>query len=78
MQSQQHQHENIVCDARPSCKHSKRGLPVPGLITSMSKLEISNDVWEMVLLKENLMWSCQHGMNPVSRRSQEGSFKPST
>lgn len=78
MQSQQHQHENGFYEARPSYKHSKRGLLIPGMITSTSRLEIANDVWGLSLLKEILLWSCQHGMSPVSTRSQEESYQPST
>lgn len=78
MQSQQHQHENGFYDAGPSYKHSKRGLLIPGMITSISRLEIANDVWGLSLLKEILLWSCQHGRSPVSTRSQEDSYQPCT
>lgn len=65
-------------DSVTNTQKKKKNLPIPGMITSTSRLEIVNDVWGVSLLKEILLWSCQHGRSPVSTRSQEDSYQPST
>lgn len=51
IQSQQHQCANNVNSASHICKHSNRRISIIGLIISLSRLEIANDVWEVALLK---------------------------